>query len=126
METKYVVIIVVVIILVVLFPLLVSLLNVNPAEGTWAYTVDTPLGPFPQTLTLNADMSGTISVTEPEAASWPITNAKLDGKSLSYIVKSEVGGQAITFEFKGNVEGDVITGVYASVLGNSRVTGTRK
>lgn len=92
METKYVVIIVIVGILVVLFPLLVSLLNVKPAEGTWAFTVETPLGPLAQTLTLNADMSGTISVTEPEAGSWPITNAKLDGKSLSYIVARTAAG----------------------------------
>lgn len=127
METKHVVIITVVIVLAVaLFPLLVSLMNANPAVGTWAYTVETPFGLWTQTLTLNADMSGTVSVTEPEAGSWPISNAKVDGKSLSYVVVSEVEGQAMTFEFKGNVEGDVMTGVYVSDFGNSRVTGTRK
>ena len=127
MDTKHIVILAVVIILAVaLLPLLASRMNANPAVGTWAYTVETPFGPVEQTLTLNADMSGTVSVTEPEAASWPISNAKVDGKSLSYVVVSEVAGQAMTFSFKGNVEGDVITGVYVSDFGNSRVTGTRK
>jgi len=126
MDKKNITIIAVVVILIALFPLLASLMGSNPAVGTWAYTVETPFGPWSQTLTINKDMTGTVEVTEPLPGSWPITDASIDGKSLSYSVTSVVEGQRLNFDFKGNVEGDVITGVYASALGNSRVTGTRK
>ena len=127
METKTVLIVIVVVLCIFMLPVVIQLVKgPNPAVGTWSYTVETPVGPWPQTLTLKKDMSGTISVTEPAPGSWPIKEVKVDGKSLSYIVDSEVAGQPMTFEFKGNVEGDVITGVYVSDFGNSRVTGTRQ
>jgi len=126
-ETKTVLIVIVVVLGIFMFPVVVQMLKgPNPAVGTWAYTVETPVGPWTQTLTLNKDMTGKIVVSEPLPSSWPISDVEVDGKSLSYTVISEVEGQPMTFEFKGNVEGDVITGVYVSDFGNSRVTGTRK
>ena len=65
MDKKNITIIGVVVILIALFPLLASLLSANPAVGTWAYTVETPFGPWSQTLTINRDMTGTVEVTEP-------------------------------------------------------------
>ena len=127
METKNLIIVIVIALCLLSLPVVYQLVKgANPAVGTWVYTVETPVGPWVQTLTLNADMSGTVLVTEPEAGSWPISDAKVDGESLSFVVVSEVEGQAVTFKFQGNIDGDVITGVYVSDFGNRRVTGTRK
>ncbi|HIA46783.1 MAG TPA: hypothetical protein EYN96_02125 [Candidatus Hydrogenedentes bacterium] len=98
----------------------------NPAVGTWAYTVQTPAGPLSQTLALDADMSGTIPVTEPATASYPKSNAIVDGQSLSFVVETGPAEQEIKFSLHGTVEGDSISGEYVSVFGNSKVTGTRK
>ncbi len=97
----------------------------NPAVGTWTLMVESPLGTFPQTLTLNEDMSGTISATEPLELTFTFSNAMVDGQSLSFVFTGELLGQEFTSEFQGTLDGDVITGEYVTAQGNVPFTGTR-
>ena len=97
----------------------------NPAVGTWALIVESPLGTVPQTMILNEDMSGTIIVTEPLEMTLRFSNAIVDGQSLSFVFSGEILGQEFTSGFQGTVDGDAITGEYVTEAGNVAFTGTR-
>lgn len=127
MESKKSIIVIVAVLCILAIPLVYQLVTGgHPAVGTWAYTVETPTGPLAQTLTLDADMTGFISVTEPVSASYPLSNVIADGQSLSFVVATGPAGQEIKFSFNGTVDGDEITGEYVSIFGTSKVTGVRK
>lgn len=96
-----------------------------PAVGTWAITVDSPVGLAEMTLTINADMSGAVSMTEPAEASFAISDAAVDGQSLSFSMEFEFQGQSIPATFQGTIDGDAITGEFMTDFGNAAVTGTR-
>ena len=97
----------------------------NPVVGTWTTQISTPQGEIAQTITFNADMSGTVSITLPEPRNIPFTYESVDGQSISFDLVVEIQFQDTTFKFTGNVDGDVITGQYDSDLGTVMVTGTR-
>ena len=97
----------------------------NPAVGTWALIVESPLGTIPQTLILNEDMSGTIMATEPLEVTFTFSNAMVDGPSLSFVFTGEILGQEFTSQFQGTVDGDMITGEYVTEQGSIPFTGTR-
>ena len=98
----------------------------NPAVGTWATIVEAPTGPTPMTLTINADLSGTVSMTEPEEASFAIADVMVDGQSLSFSMVFQIQGQELPAKFQGTIDGDAITGEFATDFGNAAVTGTRQ
>ena len=97
----------------------------NPAVGTWDTTVDSPAGVIPMTITINADLSGSISLTEPEVATFDITDGMVEGQSLSFNVVLEFQGQEISAKFVGTIDGDAITGEFQTDFGNATVEGTR-
>lgn len=97
----------------------------NPAVGTWAIEVDSPAGLAEMTLTINADMSGTVSMSAPAEASFDISDAAVDGQSLSFGVAFEFQGQGIQATFEGTIDGDTIAGEFITDFGNGAVTGTR-
>ncbi len=97
----------------------------NPAVGTWALMVESPLGTIPQTMILNEDMSGTIVATEPLEVTLTFSDAIVDGQSLSFVFTGEILGQEFTSEFQGTVDGDMITGEYVTEQGSIPFTGTR-
>ena len=97
----------------------------NPAVGTWALIVESPLGTVPQTMILNEDMSGTIVATEPLEVTLTFSDAIVDGQSLSFVFTGEILGQEVTSEFQGTVDGDMITGEYVTEQGSIPFTGTR-
>ena len=97
----------------------------NPAVGTWALIVESPLGTVPQTMILNEDMSGTIVATEPLEVTLTFSDAIVDGQSLSFVFTGEILGQEFTSEFQGTVDGDMITGEYVTEQGSIPFTGTR-
>ncbi|HIA47098.1 MAG TPA: hypothetical protein EYN96_03805 [Candidatus Hydrogenedentes bacterium] len=100
--------------------------NVNPAVGTWDMTVDSPAGVLPMTLTINADLTGSILLTEPDEASFDITDTAVDGQALTFGVTLEFQGQEIAAKFNGTVDGDAITGEIETDFGNASVEGTRQ
>jgi hypothetical protein len=92
---------------------------VNPAVGTWSYTAAMPTGLVAQTLTLTADMSGTVFDNR-TGAIFIISDAIVDERNLSFAVVMK-----IPLKFYGTVDGDAISGAYASDLGIAPVIGTR-
>ena len=97
----------------------------NPLVGSWSLTVESALGTSEQTLTVNADMSGAVTTTEP-AATMPISNAAVDGQSATFDIVFNIQGQELAAKFEGTIDGDSISGEYVTDLGNGTVTGTRK
>jgi hypothetical protein len=100
--------------------------SVNPVVGMWDMTVDSPAGVLPMMLTINPDLTGTITLTEPEVASFDIADTMVDGQSLTFSVTLEFQGQEIAAKFNGTVDGDVISGEIETDFGNATVEGTRK
>lgn len=97
----------------------------NPLVGSWSLTVESALGTSEQTLTVNADMSGAVTTAEP-AATIPISNAAVDGLSVTFDIVFDIQGQELAAKFEGTIDGDSISGEYVTELGNGTVTGTRK
>jgi len=114
-----------------------------PAIGTWDIGSEVAQsGAFLMTLTLKADMSGTILVVKPievsdkakssqgmtafRAITIPFSNAMVDGQPLM-IVPDEVLRQEFISELQATVDGDTITGEYVNeIYGNIAFTGTLK
>ena len=73
----------------------------NPAVGTWATTVTSPMGAFPMTLTLNVDMTGTVSSSGDLRESLAVSNAVVDGQTLTYGIVFDIEGQELPAVFNG-------------------------
>ncbi len=100
----------------------------HPVVGMWATLVSTPQGDIPQTLTFNADMSGTVSMTmpgTPEEVTIPFSDVIVDGPSVSFVIVVELQFQDTTFQFQGTVDGDVLSGEFVYDAGTVQVTGKR-
>ncbi|MDP7638738.1 MAG: hypothetical protein QGG73_03350 [Candidatus Hydrogenedentes bacterium] len=98
----------------------------NPAVGTWATTVTSPMGAFPMTLTLNVDMTGTVSSSGDLRESLAVSNAVVDGQTLTYGIVFDIEGQELPAVFNGTIDGDSLNGEYETAMGNATVTGTRE
>ncbi len=96
----------------------------NPLVGTWNFTVESQLGTIEQVVKINDDMTGMISMVEPEAEMVP-SNIKLDGNNVTFDVVFDIEGQELPAQFVGTIDGDSITGEYVTDLGNGTVTGSR-
>ena len=97
----------------------------NPLVGSWSLTVESALGTSEQTLTVMADMSGSVTITGLDSTI-PISNAAVDGQSATFDVVFDIQGQELAAKFEGTIDGDSISGEYVTDLGNGTVTGTRQ
>ena len=95
-----------------------------PAVGVWGVEMNTPLGPFPATLTLNEDGSGTMAVGDLGEGSFD--GIIYDGNMVTFTAEVDAGGTTIVLEFSGTVEGDSIEGEFDSDFGAFGVSGTRQ
>ncbi|MCY4016337.1 MAG: hypothetical protein OXE80_06740 [Gammaproteobacteria bacterium] len=95
-----------------------------PAVGVWGVNMDTPLGPIPVTLTLNADGSGMMSADPLGDA--PVADVMYDGANVSFSTEIDAQGQTVMLDFSGAVEGDTLDGAFATDFGDLQVTGTRQ
>jgi hypothetical protein len=90
--------------------------------GKYEIVVQSPMGPQPSTLEINADGSGTQSA---QGRSQPIANGKIDGNSVSWS-NAITTPFPMTLEFAGNVDGDSISGnVKAGSFGSFPFSGKR-
>ena len=96
----------------------------NPLVGTWNFTVESQLPTFTQVVKINDDMTGMITMTEPEAEIVP-SNIMLDGDKVTFDIVFDIEGQELEAQFVGTLDGDSLTGEYVTDLGNGTVTGTR-
>jgi len=92
------------------------------AAGKYDIVVNSPMGPQPSTLEINADGTGTQSA---QGRSQPIANGKIDGDNVSWS-NSITTPFPMTLEFAGKVDGDTISGnVKAGAFGSFPFTGKR-
>ena len=96
----------------------------NPLVGTWDLVVESQLGTNEQTLVVGSDLSG--SITSADLGDSEISNAAVDGNSVTFDVTFDVQGNELPAKFNGTIDGDSITGEYVTDLGNGTVTGTRQ
>ncbi|HWA92439.1 MAG TPA: hypothetical protein VG889_20545 [Rhizomicrobium sp.] len=91
-------------------------------DGKYEIVVNSPMGPQPSTLEINADGSGTQSA---QGRSQPIANGKIDGNNVSWS-NSITTPFPMTLEFAGVVDGDKISGnVKAGSFGSFPFSGKR-
>jgi hypothetical protein len=96
--------------------------NIMSVAGKWEVIVQSPMGPQPSTLELNADGTGTQSA---QGRSQPITDGKIDGNNVSW-KNSITTPFPMTLEFNGTVAGDALNGnVKAGSFGSFPFTGKR-
>ena len=81
------------------------------ASGKWAFEQEGRNGPVQVTLNLKIDggaLSGTL--TRPgrdgNAMETPISDGKVDGNNLSFLVKREFNGNTVVTTYKGTLDGD--------------------
>ena len=96
----------------------------NPFVGTWDLVVESQLGTNEQTLVIGSDMMG--SITSEDLGDTEISNAAIDGNSVTFDVTFDIQGQELAAKFEGTIDGDSISGEYVTDLGNGTVTGTRQ
>lgn len=97
-----------------LYRLLISLLFVivftasaADVSGTWKAAIETPNGPFETTFNFKADgnkLTGSTSNRFMENA--PISDGKIDGDSISFVVTGSFNGNEVKVNYKGTVVGD--------------------
>ncbi|MCG8415699.1 MAG: hypothetical protein MI746_15905 [Pseudomonadales bacterium] len=92
--------------------------------GVWDVEMNTPLGPLPATLTLNADGSGIMGSDQLGEA--PIDGITYDGNGIAFTAEVDAQGQTLVLEFSGAVEGDSLNGEFGSDFGAFAVTGSRQ
>jgi hypothetical protein len=79
----------------------------SDASGTWKATVETPNGAMENTFTLKVDgdkLTGTITMGQFGEA--PISEGKVDGDNVSFLVVREFNGNQFRINYKGKVAGD--------------------
>ena len=96
----------------------------NPFVGTWDLVVESQLGTNEQTLVVGSDLMG--NITSADLGDTAISNAAVDGNSVTFDVTFDIQGQELAAKFEGIIDGDSISGEYVTELGNGTVTGTRQ
>ena len=78
-------------------------------SGTWKAAIETPNGPFETTFGFKADgdnLSGSTSNMFMQNA--PISDGKVDGDQISFVVTGAFNGNEVKVNYKGKVTGDEI------------------
>jgi hypothetical protein len=76
-------------------------------SGTWKAAIETPNGPFETTFVFKVEgdkLSGTTSNQFMQGA--PISDGKVDGDDLTFVVKGNFNGNDVQVNYKGKVNGD--------------------
>jgi hypothetical protein len=95
-----------------LLPLIfVLLLTASAADvsGTWKAALETPNGPFETSFVFKADgekLTGATSNRFMQDA--PISEGKVDGDTISFVVTGSFNGNDVKVNYKGKVAGDEI------------------
>jgi hypothetical protein len=79
------------------------------ADGTWAITVNTPMGAQASTLTLKSDGATLTGEQSADGSSTAIYDGSVDGDAVSWKV-DVTKPMALTVTFRGKIEGEKISG----------------
>lgn len=96
----------------------------HPLVGTWAITIDTPVGSMAGNLNINPDMTGDMSSTELGSAA--LNGITVDGEAVQFSTTVDAQGQSITLAFNGTVTGDQLAGQFNTDFGPIAVSGVRQ
>ena len=94
-----------------LLPFLVLVFTASAADvsGTWKAAIETPNGPFETTFSFKAEgekLTGSTSNRFMQDA--PISEGKIDGDQISFVVAGNFNGNEVKVNYKGKVAGDEI------------------
>ena len=94
-----------------LLPLLVLVVTASAADvsGTWKAAIETPNGPFETTFVFKTEgdkLTGSTSNRFMQDA--PISEGKVDGDNISFVVKGTFNGNDVKVNYKGKVAADEI------------------
>lgn len=79
------------------------------ATGTWAGTMSTPNGDVAVKYTLKEEGAALTGSTEgPDGAATPISDGKVDGDNVSFVINLDFNGMPFTMSYKGVVKGDTL------------------
>ena len=94
-------------------------------DGTWALTIETPIGTQESTLEAQASGGALTGTQSGPDGSQTIQDGLVNGEEATWSV-SITSPMPITLEFKGTVDGDTMSGsVKLGMFGESTFTGTR-
>ena len=78
-------------------------------DGTWAGTVQSPMGDLPVSFTFKADGAKLTGTTMGfDGADVPIQDGKIDGDKISFSVTFDFGGMPLMLSYNGVVSSDQI------------------
>ena len=102
---------------VFLFCLTVFAAAQSPADGKWAFEMNSPMGAVSAQVTLKADgetLTGNFDLGG--GRTWPVEQGTIKGDQIAFIVnRDRPSGGSMTYEMKGTVKGDTITGSAAAM-----------
>jgi hypothetical protein len=76
-------------------------------SGTWKAAIETPNGPFETTFVFKVEgdkLTGTTSNQFMQGA--PISDGKIDGDNVTFVVKGNFNGNDVQVNYRGKVSGD--------------------
>jgi hypothetical protein len=77
------------------------------ASGTWNGTMSTPNGDIPVSFSFMEDGATlTGSTAGPDGTTTPISDGKVDGDNVSFVVNLDFNGMPFTMSYTGIVKGD--------------------
>jgi hypothetical protein len=95
-----------------LIPLLFVLVFTASAadvSGTWKAAIETPNGPFETTFVFKVEGDKLTGTTSNQfMAGAPISDGKVDGDNVTFVVKGNFNGNEVQVNYKGKVNGDEI------------------
>ncbi len=96
--------------LLVFFAALTLALTASAADinGTWKATAETPNGTFETTFTFKVDGGKVTGKVASQMGEADISEGKLDGDDLSFVVVRNFQGNDFKLSYKGKVSGDEI------------------
>lgn len=94
-------------------------------NGTWALTMQTPIGERKSTLTLTTNGNALTGTLAAEGRSTTILDGKANGNTVSWTAAIK-NPMPLTLEFQGKIDGNAIAGsVSAGNVGSWPFTGSR-
>jgi len=96
----------------------------HPLVGTWAITVDTPIGAMSANLNINPDLTGEMSSTDLGSAA--LSGITVDGEAVQFSTSINAQGQSLNMAFNGTVSGDQLAGRFNTDFGPFAVSGARQ
>jgi len=100
----------------------------SPVDGTWAFTLSSPMGAVDATVTLKADgttLTGTFDLGEGRV--WTLEQGTITGNDVSFVLtRDRPSGGTMAYDMKGTIAGDTIRGTAAAMDAVVEWTMTRK